>query len=296
MQAARPNPICVRHISYREKPDIDTKILRHGVTGPMPEIMRKYVQYYMPPSVQHVLSGFRRCGVPGDGSCLYHSVCAALNYKQFNEQDLVGKKDITYEFRCNLSNFISLQDVHQELRQGSTYRLKDAIQTPESLRMYFCDPTQWTDEVMIRCLQRFLNMNLIFWNCMDNEFYCGINGNRPFELPMCVIAWVNKKHFEPMLRTTKDGCIHHRRPGILPPGHPIHYAIMMNYLKLCTRIQYIDEIKPSSLIVPPVTCDKDNYCLRNDAKRKDKGKQPPLLNTSQPKQEMSSLNLREPKP
>jgi len=147
---------------------------------------------------------FGRMGVQGDGSCFFHSVCSLKNYKNYLFLTAQGQKEVAYEFRCEFANKFSEADYKKFSKKSSS---------PKSYRQEkdsFCNPSIWADEVMIRHASEVLNINLIFLDITKNSAYCGVHGestllelkagSNTFGQDMGLIAWVNKSHFEPIVR------------------------------------------------------------------------------------------------
>jgi hypothetical protein len=147
---------------------------------------------------------FGRMGVQGDGSCFFHSVCALKNYKDYLFLSASKQKEVAYDFRCEFAKNFSEAEYKRFSKQSSS---------PKSYRQEkdgFCSPKVWADEVMIRHASQVLDINLIFLDISKNAAYCGVHGestlmelkagSSEFKQDMGIIAWVNKSHFEPIVR------------------------------------------------------------------------------------------------
>ena len=130
-------------------------------------------------------SSFARMGVSGDGSCFFYSVCAGLNKSNFlylsnEEQNNVGQK-----FRCGFSKKLSSWDS------------SGGVSVAEA-GGNFCNPTAWADEGMIKHASKILGRNIVFIDTSNGKMYCGVRGDE--REPMIVILWLDRSHFEPLVR------------------------------------------------------------------------------------------------
>ena len=140
-----------------------------------------------------------RFGVWGDGSCAYHSMCAALNVRDYLHQNDDMQKQIAYQFRCSFADKLSqdaLRAITKKSRSRSPVRLAEAQEA-------LCDPKVWADEVALRFMAESLNINIIFVDMTKNHVYCGVHHEDAVKdvttMPSTVvICWVNHSHFEPM--------------------------------------------------------------------------------------------------
>lgn len=135
-----------------------------------------------------------RQGVHGDGSCFFHSLCAALNTDNYLLQDNAKKKEIGTRFRCAFVKRVTRE-------RWDSFLAKKHIKTKvtfEKLKTYFCDNRHWADELMIRFVSDVLKLNLVFLNTETRELYCGVHGL--LAQPLILILWVRHSHFEPIFR------------------------------------------------------------------------------------------------
>lgn len=135
-----------------------------------------------------------RQGVHGDGSCFFHSLCAALNTDNYLLQDDAKKKEIGTKFRCAFVKRVTRERWDSFL---ATKHIKTKV-TFEKLKTYFCNNRHWADELMIRFVSDVLKLNLVFLNTESRELYCGVHGL--LAQPLILILWVRHSHFEPIFR------------------------------------------------------------------------------------------------
>jgi len=147
---------------------------------------------------------FGRMGVQGDGSCFFHSVCALTNRSEYLFQSPARQREIAYEFRCAFSKRFTQRE-HRALSAKSRSS-KSFSEEHDG----FCSPEVWADEVMIRFAAGVLDMNLIFLDLRTGTAYCGVHGDSTLDAavhgapstnqPTGIIAWVDRRHFEPIVR------------------------------------------------------------------------------------------------
>lgn len=195
---------------------------------------------------------YGRLGVHGDGSCFFHSVCAAMDKEGYNSASAKKQKEIVYEFRC------SFQKAFNKTKYIAAASPSSEKKDFEETRDGFCEPSTWADETMIRHASNVLDMNLVFLDIAKNRMYCGVHGGAtlkaiakeleggsahgknkdPYLQPTVVIAWVGHKHFEPIVRITSvDGKGVHTRGLFLPASNKQDKAtvktLMERYMGQC---------------------------------------------------------------
>ena len=185
------------------------------------------------------LGRWGRMGVQGDGSCFFHSLCSLRNEDGYLLKTPSEQRDIAYSFRCNLKNHFTSEAYH---RAALNHPEKD---TYEKKLKAFCTPKTWADETMIRFASKTLNMNLIFVDMMNGHAYCGVHGVETVEgihdlervkQVTGIIAWVEHRHFEPIVRidslNDKEGQI----TTLFSTKEDKHtvYKIMTEYVQGCS--------------------------------------------------------------
>jgi hypothetical protein len=150
------------------------------------------------------LGRFARMGVLGDGSCFFHSVCALTNRDDYLYKTDKEQKEIALDFRCGFADKFD-KEIHKKLSKKS----KNTEKTYEEHSANFCSLKTWADEVMIRYASLALDFNLIFIDLSTGKAYCGVHGekaekqfhkNKKITQKTGIIAWVGRKHFEPIIR------------------------------------------------------------------------------------------------
>jgi len=142
-----------------------------------------------------------RFGVHGDGSCAYHSICAALNLDGYNSLPEKEQKTIAYKFRCSFREGLT----HERLKKIISKNRSKSPTTLAQIETALCDPKIWADETAIRLVGESIGINLIFLDAQKNKLYCGVHHEKAMSLqvPTMVILWINHIHFEPLAIITK---------------------------------------------------------------------------------------------
>lgn len=195
----------------------------------------------LPESLFNTMSGggegdvvIARQGVHGDGSCFFHSLCAALNTDGYLTQDAVRKKQIGTSFRCAFVKRVTRSRWDSFLAKK---RLKTNISF-DKLQAYFCNNRHWADEIMIRLVSDVLGLNLVFLNVETRKLYCGVHGL--LSQPLILILWVRHSHFEPVFRVRAVDVAGARARVQFVFDDPVRDAavvdrIVASYNQTCTR-------------------------------------------------------------
>jgi hypothetical protein len=169
-------------------------------------------------TLKEELKYYCRMGVVGDGSCFFHSLCAALDYKDYNSMTEKEQRDMILSFRCGFSKFY------------------------ENDKKDFCTLTKWADKNLIQKVSKFLKINILFIDLEKDEPYCGVHGKetikgikkkQEFTEPTIVIMWVHKNtHFEPLVKIKNK-----QIQGLFNPSDPTDIefikAIVNFYITSC---------------------------------------------------------------
>lgn len=153
-----------------------------------------------------------RMGVHGEGSCAFHSMCAALNVEDYVHRSPSDQKNIAYAFRCRFKDTFDKQTFHAI---KSTIK-SDYNKSYESVSEGLCDPHAWADEVTIKHASKTLQANILFLDIAGNKFYCGVHDSAVLRavnadssatqsVPTIIVHWCNHSHFEPIGRILKSG-------------------------------------------------------------------------------------------
>jgi hypothetical protein len=147
---------------------------------------------------------FGRLGVHGDGTCFFHSLCAALNEERYLYRDSPTQQDIGHRFRSKFTQNITPE-------RWDTFKRENKVQnavTIDKLVTQFHDDQHWADETMIKLVSDVLELNILFIDMDKSKMYCGVRGEK--DEPLIVILWVNHSHFEPMFRILDEDIQSHK--------------------------------------------------------------------------------------
>lgn len=145
-----------------------------------------------------------RYGVHGDGSCGYHTICAALNFDDYIHKTDEQQKQIAYMFRCSFADKIDKETLANVLK-----KVRGKHPTLPQLQDSLCDPKVWADETALRIVSQKLDLNLIFLDMEKNAVYCGMHHDDALNIrtlpKTMVVCWVGHSHFEPMCHILSVG-------------------------------------------------------------------------------------------
>jgi hypothetical protein len=169
------------------------------------------VDAHFPPHVPFV-----RYGTHGDGTCFFHSVCAARNISGYLTASRQQQRNIGRQYRREFTSHVT-PEVWSQL-SGATTTAEQAIRN-------FRDTKLWADQDMIQFVARILRLNLLFLDADASRLYCGVHGE-PDE-PMIIILWVGRAHFEPVgaYRASREG-----ETGVQFVFHPKQDAKIVDHM------------------------------------------------------------------
>lgn len=137
---------------------------------------------------------FGHYGVHGDGTCFFHSLCAATNKRDYLHQSSEQQQQIGHKFRCAFTDHLTDErwDRFLKLRGMDGGGAVSGAQA----RKQFCSSKTWADEVMIKYVSDVMKLNLIFIDTQTGQIYCGVRGKT--SEPLIIILWIDHSHFEPL--------------------------------------------------------------------------------------------------
>ena len=161
-----------------------------------------------------------RMGTHGEGSCLYQSLAAAINYRGFDpatrelrpfdpeardgymfEADLHRRGAMGREFRSWLREYLT-PELYEETRAAAP----DQVVLPyESLLAALDDPSVWAENTAIKILSRALRANVLFLDSTTQKFYCGMHEAPEDADTTIMVLWLNRSHFEPIMAVVDSG-------------------------------------------------------------------------------------------
>lgn len=147
------------------------------------------VSLYFPAFPGRVL--FARYGVHGDGSCFFHSLCAAVD-PTYVQADASTQARMGHTYRKQFKKYLTDERWNQFVQR---HKITTEL-TAGKVRSSFGDSTVWADEIMIRFVSSALKMNIVFIDTNNSAIYCGVHGRD--DEPLVVVMWIDRSHFEPL--------------------------------------------------------------------------------------------------
>ena len=137
---------------------------------------------------------FARFGVAADGSCFFHSLCAAFNSANYLQRSERHQRKIASNLRCSL---IAGTADHSRYNAIASNLWHDSEEhSLLDLKSRFCRTHIASTEAMIRFAMEKLKINIIFVDYSVGKLRCDVYGDPKH--PTVFIAWIDRKHFEPL--------------------------------------------------------------------------------------------------
>ena len=134
-----------------------------------------------------------RCGVPGDGSCFFHSICASLDVGRWNTRRWTSRTQIGLTFRRLCREMMNAPEFEKDWVKS--------FATPPSVANIMAKmekPSEWADIWIISWVMWRFKIGCIFFDgTSGGKIYCGVEGD-PHAITFVMIQWVNRSHFEPI--------------------------------------------------------------------------------------------------
>lgn len=181
-----------------------------------------------------------RMGTHGQGSCLYQSLAAAINYRGFDpatralhafdprardgymfQTDLDRRGAMGREFRAWLRDTLT-PEFYGECKAAAPDQV---VLSFEALRRALDDPTVWAENTAIKVLSRALRANVLFLDSTSQAFYCGMHEAPEDSDATIIVMWLNRSHFEPIMAIV-EGDAHTMR--VLPMFTKANSRVIMD--------------------------------------------------------------------
>jgi hypothetical protein len=143
------------------------------------------VQANFPPTVPFV-----RYGTHGDGTCFFHSVCAARNEQGYLHTTAAEQKRIGRQYRRDFTRHIT------DARWTEFAGRHGLDISPAQIRRDFRNSRHWANQGMIQFVADVMKLNIMFVDTSTSKMYCGVHGGA--SEPLIMILWVKRMHFEPV--------------------------------------------------------------------------------------------------
>lgn len=158
-------------------------------------------------------------GTDGSGSCFFHSLAFALDFKGYQHQRPPKRKEIGTQFRLLLG---------KEATENSWKMFMDHyhLQTNVSEgQPYFARPQYCANEPMILFAAFLCKLNVIFLDVAQEKYYC-LPRLHCFTWPTSLLLWVDNEHFEPLSW---------KGTSVFTPDHPLLSSIQTAYEQQCGK-------------------------------------------------------------
>lgn len=200
---------------------------KSGETGMVYELPRKTCEKWF---------GNYRCarvGTIGEGSCFYHSLAFAMNFQNYCYQTSDQKrKEIVHTWRTNRFAKTLTKEEYEKFHTKESY---------EKMLSDIENPTTWANQYHIKHASSILNVNIIFLDLREDSPYCGIHDRRVLYspentvVPTIIVAWVNRQHFEPIVRIEdpEKGLLRTMFTADDPVDKEFIEAVMKSYADSC---------------------------------------------------------------
>jgi hypothetical protein len=172
------------------------KNLPPGRTAPLPKAIRE--RYFRGDPA------YMRYGTFDDGTCWFHAVVAAMNWKRFHAcRNAKERRKLGHRLRDETAARVT-EDKWKKFwkRRGTAPALVPPFATT---RKTLRDHKAWSDVYIILFLiDSMLKCQVFFFDSTTNRLYCGVKGTTAAPKKTVFMLWVNHSHFEP---------IFHQGPG-----------------------------------------------------------------------------------
>lgn len=145
-------------------------------------------------------ANYHRYGVHDDGSCFFHTICAALNLSNYRTKDHQARMRIGRQFRRVIQREISQQDWDQVWKNRKVNRRGSNIPSLTKIKEMLGNHKTWADVYMILYTMDKMNLNMLFFDASSDQVYCGVRGINSNKQDTVLVMWVNHAHFEPIFR------------------------------------------------------------------------------------------------
>jgi hypothetical protein len=188
---------------------------------------------------------YRRYGVHDDGSCFFHTICAAKNIGGYRDKGAEERKRIGRQFRNKIRSRISKQNWNAIWSRRGVTKEGQRVPEVETIRDMLGNHTTWADVYIILYVMDKMNLNMIFFDMHANGIYCGVRGLQSDKQDSVLVAWVNRAHFEPIFRAAGEEDLAKGDVDLFlyPPNDPFICALMDRYhSELCVYNNDIGDI------------------------------------------------------
>lgn len=145
----------------------------------------------------------RKVGVDDDGSCFYHTLCAALNINDWHGKSKEKRIHLGHQLRAKILNALT-KKTWLNYWHGKGVRTKGTkVPSIDHMKKILKNNTAWADVYAIMFTMHILNLNLIVFDMKQGVIYCGTHDPKK-TVDTVFICWISHAHFEPIVYVGKD--------------------------------------------------------------------------------------------
>lgn len=188
---------------------------------------------------------YHRYGVHDDGSCFFHTICAAKNIGGYRSKSSEERMRIGRQFRRRVRMKISKQNWDAIWRRRGVTKEGKRLPEVETIQEMLGNHTTWADVYIILYVMDKMNLNMIFFDMSADSIYCGVRGLKTDKQASLLVAWINRAHFEPIFRASSEW---EKKKGVgdlflYPSSDPFVRSLMKRYhSELCVYNNDITDI------------------------------------------------------
>ena len=155
----------------------------------------------IPTSIQHYFPArdnrlFVRTGVHEDGSCYYHTVASALNYKGYQSETVENQKKLGLMLRDKAAASVNERSWRLFWRKNKVANTE--VPNYKIVKNVMEKPREWADVYAILYVCDMFNLNVIVFDLeKQGRIYCGTYTHDPSKNTLLML-WVGHAHFEPL--------------------------------------------------------------------------------------------------
>ena len=151
----------------------------------------------------------------GDGSCFFHSLCAAITEgydAMTKEQQTVAGRHLRDQFLKMMNEQLYCNTLARIRRTMKEKGLEELIDAPDSWSKFknkMGNYRTWADLVIISVVGLRLQMNIIFWDSVGKQLYYGVDNFDSIEKgwPTILIEWEDRSHFNLIVKQEVQGSL-----------------------------------------------------------------------------------------
>lgn len=209
----------------------------NGGSANLGEFMKlaKNLQHFFPNNAQ----GMRKVGVDDDGSCFYHTLCAALNIENWHSTNKSDRIKLGHVLRKRVLSALTKR-TWLNYWHGKGVRTRGTNVPPmDKMIATLKNNKAWADVYAIMFTMHILHLNLIVFDMKESVIYCGTHDPTK-KTDTIFICWIAHSHFEPIVHWDKDKGVR----GKFAVDDPIMQHVLNKYMEQgCPRYSLHDILK-----------------------------------------------------